>query len=298
MRADLAASCRSASRWVACARKASAAACRSASNLAASIRFAFCSAVFSLAASSRSAWRCSASVGGAGTTGVGGAIQVIPSGGFDAVAAGSESCGGAVSPGGSARNGVPVGATAAVDGAGFGPPDAAGPCVAFCDGSAVTAGAGSSTTRSSGTSPRRSCQGKPKPGTPISSPPNVRLNSSAWNSRENTKPSDSRLRAGSMRWLSHGLSVGTGMASVDTCGVARQPYADCRGIWFSYECSRCRGLRDFASPLPRSHAPGFCRPQRLRHGGWRSLRVARSVASCSRLASRASISLRSGVPWQ
>ena len=49
-----------------------------------------------------------------------------------------------------------------------------------------------SETRSSGTSTRRSCQGKAKPGSPNPSPPRVRLNSSAWNSSENSSGKKSR----------------------------------------------------------------------------------------------------------
>jgi hypothetical protein len=58
-------------------------------------------------------------------------------------------------------------------------------------GSAIRAGA--SSTRRSGTSARRSCQGKANPGIPNSCPPKIRLNRSAWNSRESSSEMLSRL---------------------------------------------------------------------------------------------------------
>ena len=52
--------------------------------------------------------------------------------------------------------------------------------------------AGASTTRSSGTSARLSCQGRAKPGSPKSWPPNVRLSRRAWNSSESSSATMSR----------------------------------------------------------------------------------------------------------
>jgi len=178
---------------------------------------------------------------GVGTAGVTGTTHVGSSDRAEAITADSGTGGGAVPPGRTARKGVFAGAAplAAPD-PGFTPslewvpatiaavvrlgvsagdtggvsanPPATGcsarPC---CNGSAsgVTAvsGAltctGTSTTRRSGASIRRSCQGKrkAKPVSPRPCPPKVRLNSSAWISRENSSASFSRVRSRVMRWL-------------------------------------------------------------------------------------------------
>ena len=82
-----------------------------------------------------------------------------------------------------------------------GPPAAAFSVISGVEGKGADAGAGfgagdfvgASTTRSSGTSARLSCQGRAKPGSPKSWPPNVRLSRRAWNSSESSSAMMSRL---------------------------------------------------------------------------------------------------------
>ena len=84
---------------------------------------------------------------------------------------------------------------------------------------AAVCGAASS-TRKGGASVRRSAQGKPKPGSPGSSPPKVRLTSTACISMDSTTAAPSRLRSARVRPCSAGpwpLAFGAGATSI-ACG--------------------------------------------------------------------------------
>lgn len=95
-------------------------------------------------------------------------------------------------------------------------------------GAAAATGAGMSTMRRSGTSTRRSRQGRCRPGSPSSSPPKARLNSSAWVSKDSSSASISRLRSGRrMRWLSRKPSPAAragpaGVGSADGVGASME----------------------------------------------------------------------------